>query len=425
MCKAVCCMEYNRNFKQLLIIGNGFDLACDLKSSYKDFFDNYLKSISSTNSKMYWERYFQNMSYLNSSKDDYSWTDIETQIFIQLQNVEFLIKNELLNNKFYENKDDLINEIEIYLNKSNSNLKLDSLLSTFYLLRSVFENYLIGNSLKLNTTLDKIKKDLLKLENHFTSYLTNEIQNANSKIETNNEIATTIFTENSYFIKSRILFASLLLFYMNINKTPFFVPTLEKLQETADSDLIINTLDVSYLSEFDMVENYVLSFNYTQPFQFPNLRNIHGNLYDKNIIFGIDYDKVNSYFSNQPTQFTKSYRILENKLNSDMVIPSDINKILFYGHGLGEADYSYFQAVFDTVDLYHGNTQLVFFWNNFNNEDQYNIQVERVTNLIEKYGQTFSNKDHGRNLFTKLLLENRIIFEQLELEHVWKLKYLT
>lgn len=418
-------MEYNRNFKQLLIIGNGFDLACDLKSSYKDFFDNYLKSISSTNSKMYWERYFQNMSYLNSSKDDYSWTDIETQIFIQLQNVEFLIKNELLNNKFYENKDDLINEIEIYLNKSNSNLKLDSLLSTFYLLRSVFENYLIGNSLKLNTTLDKIKKDLLKLENHFTSYLTNEIQNANSKIETNNEIATTIFTENSYFIKSRILFASLLLFYMNINKTPFFVPTLEKLQETADSDLIINTLDVSYLSEFDMVENYVLSFNYTQPFQFPNLRNIHGNLNDKNIIFGIDYDKVNSYFSNQPTQFTKSYRILENKLNSDMVIPSDINKILFYGHGLGEADYSYFQAVFDTVDLYHGNTQLVFFWNNFNNEDQYNIQVERVTNLIEKYGQTFSNKDHGRNLFTKLLLENRIIFEQLELEHVWKLKYLT
>lgn len=424
MCKAVCCMEYNRNFKQLLIIGNGFDLACDLKSSYKDFFDNYLKSISSTNSKMYWERYFQNMSYLNTSKDDYSWTDIETQIFIQLQNVEFLIKNELLNNKFYENKDDLINEIEIYLNKSNSNLKLDSLLSTFYLLRSVFENYLIGNSLKLNTTLDKIKKDLLKLENHFTSYLTNEIQNANSKIETNNEIATTIFTENSYFIKSRILFASLLLFRMNINKTPFFVPPLEKLQETADSNLIINTLDVSHLSKFDIVENYVLSFNYTQPFQFPNLRNIHGNLNDKNIIFGIDYDKVNSYFSNQPTQFTKSYRILENKLNSDMVIPSDINKILFYGHGLGEADYSYFQAVFDTVDLYHGNTQLVFFWNNFNDEDQYNVQVERVTNLIEKYGQTFANKDHGRNLFTKLLLENRIIFEQINLESVWKLRYL-
>ena len=283
---------------------------------------------------------------------------------------------------------------------------------------------MIGNQLKLNTALNKIKTDLLKLENHFTNYLSKEIQNANSKIETNNENATNIFTENGYFIKSRILFATLLLFYMNVNQTPFFVPSLEKLQEIADSNLIINTLDDSYLSKFDIVENYVLSFNYTQPFQFPNLRNIHGNLKRRNIIFGIDYDKVNTFFSNQPTQFTKSYRILENKINSDIVIPSDINKILFYGHGLGEADYSYFQAIFDTVDLYHGNTQLVFFWNNFNDEDQYNIQVERVTNLIEKYGQTFSNKDHGRNLFTKLLLENRIIFEQINLESVWKLIYL-
>lgn len=98
-------MEKNEAIKQLLIIGNGFDLACGLKSSYKDFFDNYFKSISSTNSKMYWERYFQNMSYFNSDKDDYSWTDIETQIFIQLQNVEFLIENNLLKYKYYINDD--------------------------------------------------------------------------------------------------------------------------------------------------------------------------------------------------------------------------------------------------------------------------------------------------------------------------------
>ena len=417
-------MENNESIKQLLIIGNGFDLACGLKSSYKDFFDNYLKSISSTDSKMYWEKYFQNMSYLNSSNDDYTWTDIETQIFTQLQNVEFIIENELLKNRFYENKDELVRKIEISLNGSNSNLNFDSLLQTFYLLKSVFEYYMIGNQLTLNTALNKIKTDLLKLEDHFSSYLTNEIQNANSKIETNNEIATNVFTENSYFIKSRILFATLLLFYMNVNETPFFVPPLERLQETSDSNFISYYLDVQILSKFNIVENYVLSFNYTKPFPFPNLRNIHGNLNNWNIIFGIDYDKVNTFFSNQPTQFTKSYRILENKLNSDMTIPSDLNKILFYGHGLGEADYSYFQTIFDTVDLYHGNTKLIFFWNNFNDKDQYNLQVERVTNLIEKYGQTFTNKDHGRNLFTKLLLENRIIFEQIDLKDVWNLQYL-
>ena len=417
-------MENNESIKQLLIIGNGFDLACGLKSSYKDFFDNYLKAISSTNSKMYWERYFQKTSYLNNNNDDYSWTDIETQIFIQLQNVEFLIENNLLKYKYYLNEDELKEQINLILTESNKNTTLDSLMNTFYLLYSIFEYSIIDNPLKLNNVLTKIKNYLLKLEKQFTNYLSNEIQNANSKIETNNETATTIFTENSYFIKSRILFATLLLFHINVNDTPLSVPSIEILQKFVNSNLLTETLDVDSLSNFGIVENYVLSFNYTKPFPFPNIRNIHGNLNNWNIIFGIDYDKVNTFFSNQPTQFTKSYRILENKLNSDMTIPSDLNKILFYGHGLGEADYSYFQTIFDTVDLYHGNTKLIFFWNNFNDKDQYNIQVERVTNLIEKYGQTFTNKDHGRNLFTKLLLENRIIFEQIDLKDVWNLQYL-
>jgi hypothetical protein len=36
--------------------------------------------------------------------------------------------------------------------------------------------------------------------------------------------------------------------------------------------------------------------------------------------------------------------------------------IKFYGHSLGEADYSYFQAIFDSVKLYGGGTRLVFYF---------------------------------------------------------------
>ncbi|HEO7363587.1 TPA: hypothetical protein VBF03_001479, partial [Streptococcus agalactiae] len=40
-------------------------------------------------------------------------------------------------------------------------------------------------------------------------------------------------------------------------------------------------------------------------------------------------------------------------------------------------------------------------------------QVHAVHKLIEKYGDTFNNKNHGRNLFTKLQLENRLIIQEI------------
>ena len=36
-------MENNEAIKQLLFIGNGFDLACGLKSRYNDFFSDLYK----------------------------------------------------------------------------------------------------------------------------------------------------------------------------------------------------------------------------------------------------------------------------------------------------------------------------------------------------------------------------------------------
>lgn len=35
--------------------------------------------------------------------------------------------------------------------------------------------------------------------------------------------------------------------------------------------------------------------------------------------------------------------------------------IKFYGHSLGEADYSYFQAIFDSVKLYGGGVRASYF----------------------------------------------------------------
>ena len=151
-----------------------------------------------------------------------------------------------------------------------------------------------------------------------------------------------------------------------------------------------------------------------------NIRNIHGDLDSNNIIFGIDYDKLNKNFTTPPIEFSKSYRILENGKNSSIELKSNLELIKFYGHGLGQADYSYFQSIFDTVDLYHGNTKLIFYWYPYNKSKKANIykdQVEKVVSLIEEYGKTFTNRDHGRNLLTKLQLENRLIIKEIDETH--------
>ena len=169
--------------------------------------------------------------------------------------------------------------------------------------------------------------------------------------------------------------------------------------------------------------NDILSFNYTLPVQSFNWYNIHGRLSSNNIIFGINYDSLISHFTNTPIQFSKSYRILENGFFSNIRLSKDIKNILFYGHGLGEADYPYFQSIFDSIDLYHGNTRLIFFWDAYDENKKIELHKEmlnKVVNLIEKYGQTFSNKDHGRNLLTKLKIENRILIKEIFPKKIFK-----
>lgn len=95
--------------------------------------------------------------------------------------------------------------------------------------------------------------------------------------------------------------------------------------------------------------------------------NIHGSL-DKDIIFGIDgmgyMDKL------EVLPFTKTYRVALTGIQMSpsfvhTATPMDPSKatrtIKFFGHSLSEADYSYFQAAFDGVNLYSGPTKLVFY----------------------------------------------------------------
>lgn len=184
--------------------------------------------------------------------------------------------------------------------------------------------------------------------------------------------------------------------------------------------------------------NAIVSFNYTSPFEVDRekihcLNHVHGKATaskrkndpeDKELIFGID-----------PLQgeggihiFTKAARRLgyasfakhqsdsEGMTLGSFLKKDSIDYVKIYGHSLGDADYSYFQSIFDIIDLYGGDIKLCFFGRMKGDDPstQYSeVNVESVYMLIERYAASFPDKEKGKNLLNKLLFENRLIIQNL------------
>ena len=385
----------NQSLKQLIVLGNGFDLASGLKSTYYDFFDYIYGQpiVNNTNSNNFWYDIFQN--YKEDTIED--WADIEEQILVQLKNIEYLYNEKILIEGRGDSETSSLAESEHKENNIPNNLyvTLEFLLPYFVKVRSE------------KTTQNILKKQLLILEDDFRKYLLSITkENADDRIY------------YKYYMKSKVLNKYIQLCNSSESHNSDLVSKLENTTIFNHSPQIKKfdeTLSEIY-KEKNSNENLVLTFNYTKVWDVENVRNIHGDLDNGNIIFGIDYDKLNNNFKKAPIEFSKSYRVLENGLISTFDISSDIDIIKIYGHGLGKADYSYYQSIFDSVDLYHGKTKVMFFWSDYKGREKEQIHkdfVKGVTNLIEEYGTTFSNKDHGRNLFTKLLLENRLTIQEI------------
>ena len=176
----------------------------------------------------------------------------------------------------------------------------------------------------------------------------------------------------------------------------------------------------------------VLSFNYTNPFKQSlgrkgavRIINVHGSL-DGGIIFGIDSTKCTGNPLAFP--FSKTYRVMtagtdfgEGAVHSagGSLLSLETSVVKFYGHSLGEADYAYFQAIFDSVSLYDSDVKLVFYYKphvkpgedgitSLSDQRAKNTMATRVAKLLAEYGKTLDNENHGRNLMHKLMIEGRL-----------------
>lgn len=399
-------MEPKIATEQLLIIGNGFDLACGLKSKYTDFFDWIPEETYRDNFWYYIFDCLRNRNLLESE----NWADIELQIFNQLKNIEILYKDNFIHQINKESDYDYIGYINNYLKQRRDDVIKDSVTPesleiTYWGLLATKEQYK-DIPKTLEQALSFLFDHLKTLEQDFCVFLTEQINK-----ETDTTISKTI-SQNDFESQNNNYFTCSIKLLNHILKA--YHPN----KYTGSNSQNNQTETYKFHASND-----TLSFNYTLPVQSFNWYNIHGRLSSNNIIFGINYDSLISHFTNTPIQFSKSYRILQNEFSSNIHLSKTIKNILFYGHGLGEADYPYFQSIFDSLDLYHGNTRLIFFWDAYDKDKKLELHKEmlnKVVNLIEKYGQTFSNKDHGRNLLTKLKIENRILIKEIFPKEIFK-----
>ena len=277
------------------------------------------------------------------------------------------------------------------------------------------------DNMKLHLLANHLLQELHNFERRFCKYLKNNIENPNNK-----ELNT------DYIINSVNLLAQI---------TGFSSPDYEDMDDLIDFDegtvweeispkqRVGKVIRIKTVSEELKNLRYtnILSFNYTALFDILGVnspckyRNVHGKLCNSNcsaecnsssVIFGIDDTIIQAQDSNSELRlFSKTYRKMLCEGSPASILPSN-NKpleIKFYGHSLGEADYSYFQSIFDYYNLYGNNDVSLIFYYSKGFE-----QNDAIYQLINSYGKTLANKDQGKNLIHKLLLENRLKIIELK-----------
>lgn len=344
------CMYVKRidKMNQLIIIGNGFDLAHGLKTSYKDFILDLLSAEVSKpkGSKIYKEKdliaiydvYYATQPITFNSLDQYkdyikrhnmkvqynpffgktleyceknNWVDIEKLYYRELQEI---LKN-AVDNKVFELDQYYVDEVT-ELNKS-----LD-------LIKSALHNYLD----KTYSIPEKCNSDIkLHIENII--HLSNE--NSYSSLQENTHI-------------------------LNFNYTP--------------------TINI-YLESFKPYDSYLYYVN-----------NIHGQLNDKDnpIIFGYGdetdemYSKIEDFDENELTRNMKSFYYLRS-LNYQRLFDFldegkfDVNVM---GHSCGISDRVLFNSIFQHNNL---NEILIYYykWGESNEDNDFFEKTQNISRYFD------------------------------------------
>lgn len=411
-------MKSSYKKQQLIILGNGFDIQCGLKSTYKDFFNKRFKEV------------------FGSVNSEVSYKDLEQQYNSIKHTISELIGKHRLHADIFS---ELIKRLT--LDGAKNITRWD-----FYLLAT---NYLLHDG-DTNILWRDVETDIYII---VTALLTHEYNTTNKNLRSDEDKNNTDIKKVENFIEDLIwldgesgrsedgkydeeraeeLLKELIIF------EKVFAEFIKKQMTKHYYSNVVNILNDLYKNSDlhkEIARCSVLSFNYSMDKnrvtgESWSWNNIHGIANYKDIaspIFGIDNHDIVSLskkdgVSQDPrTLFTKAYRVIDNDIDQiqQPIDFSGIKLISFYGHSLGEADYSYFETIFDDVDLYNSNVELEFYYYIKDNPilDKREA-IRKIENLLVNYGNQL-DQVHGENIMNKLILEKRIrIIPTIKLLHV-------
>lgn len=384
--------ELIQNLKYVkLVIGNGFDLACNIKTRYRDFFEHEKNKHNVLNK---WCNDFSSRVneyvYFNSKIFDRSdfWINFDSSIEINFWDLFFfLISKE---KTVYENWTwcDIEKIMELWLSdkKGNGfNSAEGHLDDVFKILNktipvSVVKKellYLAAFCFKFNkeqTFSDIVNfynfllEELKKFEKNFGKY----IKNQQSNDELNSE---TLASRNNF---------------------------LEKTNKVIE--LLCGSNNLVSIDTFNY--GYVHS-------DFMNLlHHINGNT--ESPIFGID---SNLFSPSDPRYiFSKTMRRMELDLEGDNVLEiKECENLVIFGSSLSSSDYSYFFSVFDKMSIAdtNKNNKIVFAYKIYDYEMEQEIKkslIKSVAILFEEYSKYKGSKEQPNRLLDRLTTQGKVLF---------------
>lgn len=453
--------------EMLLVIGNGFDLSCNVPSNYISFLKKILeKKLHYSPEELKRDGYDDIFDYVSLEIERYLEEDgflnqtpmRQGNIVPELNSwyIMFIIKKMTYDTDWYQVEDQIASQLFVSDNKMNIIESISDVLLSIYQrdrpgIRIPRNSYIKGHE------IDKIYKLLafnllykklhsFKLES--TKDIFNEFRNKEyelwedyiTKCNTGNKEYDMAFekrlVKELFPLVAQVLLAELRELEKDFND--YLIKELDHLDLSYQRnaiDLIYKIFSRLYSCPNNKVTipYNIISFNYTTPWDrgdnvanldpvfytyLCDVKNLHGALSrdTSEIIFGIDDEFIsplsNEYIFTKPSRTLDLYSQEKNENfqeYSDIksLMPNTIKDIVFYGHSLSQADYSYFKIILDTF-IPREDVVFTFVYNVHKATTDLKSRrdiIERVSSLFGEYSKL---KQSNTNIFVNLIQNNRI-----------------